>query len=52
MAKQKQQQPKPGPAAADAAPPPREFKTAHSPWFTYASMVTLFTLCPPFVILL
>lgn len=52
MAKQKQQQPKPGPAAADAAPPPREFKTAHSPWFTYASMATLFSLCPPFVILL
>lgn len=48
MGKKQQQQPKPGPAAV-APPPP---KLAHSPWFTYASMVTLFSLCPPFVILL
>ncbi|CAI9114575.1 OLC1v1015327C1 [Oldenlandia corymbosa var. corymbosa] len=30
----------------------QESKTVHSPWLTYASMLSLLSLCPPFVILL
>lgn len=39
-------------AAAAAATKMAEAKTVHSPLVTYASMLSLLTLCPPFVILL
>ncbi|KAM0914860.1 hypothetical protein ACQ4PT_011237 [Festuca glaucescens] len=39
---------KPSSAATPPAPP----KTVHSPLLTYASMLSLLSLCPPFVILL
>jgi 7-dehydrocholesterol reductase len=39
---------------SSAAPPPRPTpsKTVHSAVLTYASMLSLLSLCPPFVILL
>ena len=43
---------KPSSSAAAAPPPPAPPKTVHSALLTYASMLSLLSLCPPFVILL
>jgi 7-dehydrocholesterol reductase len=43
---------KPARPSSAAPPPPPPPKTVHSPLLTYASMLSLLSLCPPFVILL